>query len=75
MEIMKNWLNITVLFLFISNINAQMVLTGRVINDSNKEPLSDINIIVVNENIGSATDDNGFFQLELPSEISSFTLK
>ena len=52
MEIMKNWLNITVLFLFISNINAQMVLTGRVINDSNQEPLSDINIIVVNENIG-----------------------
>jgi len=75
MEIMKNWLNITVLFLFISNINAQMVLTGRVINDSNQEPLSDINIIVVNENIGSATDDNGFFQLELPSEISSFTLE
>ena len=51
MEIMKNWLNITGLFLFISNINAQMVLTGRVINDSNQEPLSDINIIVVNENI------------------------
>ena len=75
MEIIKNWLNITVLFLFISNINAQMVLTGRVINDSNQEPLSDINIVVVNENIGSATDDNGFFQLELPSEISSFTLE
>ena len=58
---MKNWLSITVLLLFISNINAQIVLTGRVINDSNQEPLSDINIIVVNENIGSATGDNGFF--------------
>ena len=72
---MKNWLSITVLLLFISNINAQIVLTGRVINDSNQEPLSDINIIVVNESIGSATGDNGFFQLELPSEISSFTLE
>ena len=47
---MKNWLYLIVSFLFISNINAQIVLTGRVINNSNQEPLADINIIVVNEN-------------------------
>ena len=75
MKIMKNFINLIVTFLFISNINAQIVITGRVIDDSNQEPLSDINIIVVNENIGSATDDNGFFQLELPSEILSFRLE
>ena len=45
------------------------------INDSNKEPLSDVNIVVVDKNIGAATDDNGFFQLKLPNEISSFTLQ
>lgn len=72
---MKNWLYLIVSFLFISNINAQLVLTGRVINNSNQEPLPDINIIVVNENIGSASDDNGFFQIELPTEISSFMLE
>ena len=72
---MKNYLNLVVALLFIPNINAQIVITGRVINDSNQEPLSDVNIIVVNENIGSATNDNGFFQLELPSEISSFMLE
>jgi len=74
-KIMKNYLNLVVALLFIPNINAQIVITGRVINDSNQEPLSDVNIIVVNENIGSATNDNGFFQLELPSEISSFMLE
>ena len=72
---MKNYLNLVVALLFIPNINAQIVITGRVINDSNQEPLSDVNIVVVNENIGSATNDNGFFQLELPSEISSFMLE
>ena len=75
MKIMKNFINLIVTFLFISNINAQTIITGQAINDSNQEPLSDINIIVVNENLGSATDDNGFFQLKLPAEISSFTLE
>ena len=72
---MKYCFNLIFIFLFISNINAQVIITGRVINDSNQEPLSDINIIVVNENLGSSTDDNGFFQLKLPAEISSFNLQ
>ena len=72
---MKNCLNLIASFLLISTINSQIVINGRVINDSNKEPLSDVNIVVVDKNIGAATDDNGFFQLKLPNEISSFTLQ
>ena len=43
---MKNCLNLIASFLLISTINSQIVINGRVINDSNKEPLSDVNIVV-----------------------------
>ena len=63
------------LLLLLSNLNGQKIVTGRIIDSSNKEPLPDINIIVIDENIGSASDDNGFFRIEIPSKISSFSLE
>lgn len=39
-------------------------ITGRVIDNSNKQPLPGANVILVGTEKGAATDDNGYFKIE-----------
>ena len=58
------------IFLFISNISlAQAVkktITGKVLNGQTNEPLPFANIFVTDKNIGTTSNENGLFKLELP---------
>ena len=65
----KNLILISIL-LSMSILSASEVIMGYVINKANQEPLSDVNVVVLNQEIGSSTDSYGFFQIELPDELS-----
>ncbi len=57
--------NLIILFLFLlSNIYAQIIeVDGKVISSSSKQPLPLANVIVEGKNIGTSTDNNGYFSL------------
>ena len=65
----KNLLLITI-FLSVSILSASEVIMGYVINSASQEPLSDVNVIVLNQEVGSSTDSYGYFQIQLPQEFS-----
>ena len=58
---------ITTVVLFISNSNAQKVITvsGQITNDSG-QPISRASITVKGKNVGVVSDDNGVFQINAP---------
>jgi iron complex outermembrane recepter protein len=62
-----------ILNLFSSRIFAQLAISGRVYDESGREPLAGVNIIVINTTLGAATDNSGFFTLkaavQLPCKI------
>ena len=66
---------ISLIIISYSLLNAGQVIMGYVINSANQEPLPDVNIVVVNQEIGSSTDSYGFFQIELPEFISEIFLE
>ena len=66
---------ISLIIISYSLLNAGQVIMGYVINSANQEPLPDVNIVVVNQEIGSSTDSYGFFQIELPELISEIFLE
>ena len=68
-KVRKNLILISIL-LSMSILSASEVIMGYVINKANQEPLSDVNVVVLNQEIGSSTDSYGFFQIELPEELS-----
>ena len=65
----KNLILITI-FLSVSILSASEVIMGYVINSASQEPLSDVNVIVLNQEVGSSTDSYGYFQIQLPQEFS-----
>lgn len=65
----KNLIVITI-FLSVSILSASEVIMGYVINSASQEPLSDVNVIVLNQEVGSSTDSYGYFQIQLPQEFS-----
>ena len=66
---------ISLIIISYSLLNAGQVIMGYVINSANQEPLPDVNIVVVNQEIGSSTDSYGFFQIELPELISEIFIE
>jgi len=58
------------IFLSVSILSASEVIMGYVINSASQEPLSDVNVIVLNQEVGSSTDSYGYFQIQLPQEFS-----
>ena len=66
---------ISLIVISYSLLNAGQVIMGYVINSANQEPLPDVNIVVVNQEIGSSTDSYGFFQIELPELISEIFIE
>ena len=67
---MKKFLILITIFLSVSILSASEVIMGYVINSASQEPLSDVNVIVLNQEVGSSTDSYGYFQIQLPQEFS-----
>jgi len=41
------------------------VVSGTIINDNTKLPISNVNVININKVIGSVSDDKGFFEMKV----------
>jgi hypothetical protein len=65
-----NWFVILAPFAFALNAPAQVVLEGRVIDVENNTRVSFANISISNTSIGTASDENGEFQLKLAPSAS-----
>jgi len=69
----------TFLFLFafllcIPVLNAQYILQGRIIDALTKEPLPFVNIGVLKKELGTVSNEDGFFFLEVPDVFAKETL-
>ncbi|MEJ6775428.1 MAG: carboxypeptidase-like regulatory domain-containing protein [Flavobacteriia bacterium] len=53
---------------FVLPIWAQTSLIGQVLDSATKEPISYVNIGVLNKNIGTVSDDEGYFQFEVNAQ-------
>ncbi len=49
-------------------------ITGKILDAPNGEPIPAANIVILNENIGTITDDQGNFKLELPNESAQIAI-
>jgi len=67
---MRKYLILIPMFLSGSILCAGEVVMGYVINKVSQEPLPDVNVVVLNQEVGSSTDSYGFFQIKLPEELS-----
>ena len=65
-------LSCCILSLFLSlHIGAQTFVIGQVIDAARKEPLPYVNIGLLNKNIGTVSDETGYFELEVNTEQNS----
>ena len=70
----------TFLFLFafllcIPVLNAQYILQGRIIDALTKEPLPFVNVGVLKKELGTVSNEDGFFFLEVPDVFAKETLR
>ena len=70
----------TPLFLFafllsFTVLNAQQILQGRIIDAFTKEPLPFVNIGVLKKELGTVSNEDGFFFLEVPDLFAKETLR
>ena len=70
----------TFLFLFafllcIPVLNAQYILQGRIIDALTKEPLLFVNVGVLKKELGTVSNEDGFFFLEVPDVFAKETLR
>jgi hypothetical protein len=73
---MKKFLFISLFLIAILNVSKAQtgILNGKVTDASNGEPLIGVNIVILElENVGAATDINGYFELKLP--VGSYSLR
>ena len=56
-------------------LNAQHILQGRIIDAFTKEPLPFVNIGVLKKELGTASNEDGFFFLEVPDLFAKETLR
>lgn len=65
-------LSCCILSLFLSlPLGAQTFVIGQVIDAATKEPLPYVNIGLLNKNIGTVSDETGYFELEINTEQNS----
>ena len=65
-------LSCCILSLFLSlTIGAQTFVIGQVIDAATKEPLPYVNIGLLNKNIGTVSDETGYFELEVNTKQNS----
>ena len=56
-------------------LNAQHILQGRIIDAFTKEPLPFVNIGVLKKELGTVSNEDGFFFLEVPDLFAKETLR
>lgn len=61
-------------FLFYLNVNAQQVVSGKII-DAKNNPVDNASIIIQNTKTGSVSNKNGLFTLSLPKDTDSVTIE
>lgn len=72
-HIKKLLFSIIAFFCFSNVINAQMKVQGTVRDAKTKEPLAFVTIDVADSDIESETDENGYFELSLETNVPSIT--
>jgi len=58
-----------------SGTNTVFVLSGFISHDLTEKPISKATLKIVGENIGVVTDDEGFFEIELPTGLNKIEIK
>lgn len=71
----KTFLFLFAFLLFIPVLNAQYILQGRIIDALTKEPLPFVNVGVLKKEIGTVSNEDGFFFLEVPDVFAKETLR
>ncbi|MEJ2005286.1 MAG: carboxypeptidase-like regulatory domain-containing protein, partial [Cyclobacteriaceae bacterium] len=59
------WLSLIITFCAASPIFAQTSVSGTIYDESNGEPLAGVNVVVKGKVIGTITDANGYFSLDI----------
>jgi hypothetical protein len=67
MKIISIYLAILLVFLIISCLSAQNKLKGKVTDENSGEPLIGVNIYLNNSTIGTTTNKDGFYELNIPN--------
>ena len=64
-----------ILFLFLPLLSwSQTVVSGQIIDAQNQQPLPYVNIGLVDLNLGSVSDEQGYFEFEVPNGIDPTTI-
>tara|TARA_B100000767_G_scaffold254544_1_gene260020 strand:+ start:199 stop:1041 length:843 start_codon:yes stop_codon:yes gene_type:complete len=71
----KTFLFLFAFLLFIPVLNAQYILQGRIIDALTKEPLPFVNVGVLKKELGTVSNEDGFFFLEVPDVFAKETLR
>jgi len=58
-------------FIFNAEVISQVLVQGRVLDQVTREPLIAVNISVEGSSIGTSTDEDGRFELQLPEELAN----
>ncbi|MBS1489256.1 MAG: carboxypeptidase-like regulatory domain-containing protein [Bacteroidetes bacterium] len=58
----------TYLFIFVATLSLSQSVTGKVVNDSNSEPLEFASIGVIGTNLGTLSNEKGLFNLNVSSQ-------
>lgn len=72
---MKRFSLVILLIFFIDSFGLAQTISGSVMDDINKEKLAYVNIGIVGKGIGTVSDINGKFTINLHDSLDSFTLK
>ena len=65
---MRKFLSFLALFVFITIGNGQIKLKGKIINNNTNEPISYANIGILNTEIGTISNEDGSFFVQIPEE-------
>lgn len=65
-----NWFVILIPLIFALNAPGQVVQQGKIVDRETRMPVSFANISISNSSMGTASDENGGFQLKLPASVS-----
>jgi len=71
--LMRGFFFITVLFLTTA-IFAQKIVSGRVLNGNDKQPIKDASVQIAGTTTGTTTNSNGAFTISVPNEQSLLTI-
>lgn len=72
---MQNLLFCFLITILAQHVSAQTHIVGTVVKYDSKKPLSFVNVGVIGKDIGTVTDDNGIFILDLTSELDNDSIR